>query len=297
MRQLTILALLVGCGGSKTSSVPTPSGPPASFTEAASKDDVQVAAVNDRPVWGSCVTAQAARGATRDEALQQCIDFELLAQAAEIRDLALDPEVVLQTRTALVSQLVAKEYEDKYTRPEEFGSFWTRSIERNKGRFDHPEARGSVYARVDVAKDAPPAADAKAKQQIDELYAALAAERGLMKPHLEEIAKRIVGPDVKVAAVPPDLRHGRLDDTYSAALFSVPEIGRVAAPVRTPWGWDIVLWDSVVPEVHAPPEEVVAQALPEIKRSYFPHWVNQIAKNLGVKIEIVEKNLPLLENL
>lgn len=294
-----VVVLLIACGGSKAPPPPTPSGPPASLIATGAHDDVQVATVNDRPVWGSCVAAQAARGASRDDALQQCIDFELLAQAAEMRDLATDPDVIRETRTALVSQLVAREFEDKLTRPEDFGSFWTRSLERNRGRFDHPEVRGSVYVRIDVAKDAPPAADAEAKQVIDAIYAALASERGLMKPHLEAIAKRVAGdhPNLKIAAVPPDIRHGRLHDSYAGPLFEIPEIGRVSPPVRTPWGWDIILWDSVIPERHATPDEIVAEALPEIKRAYFPQWVNQIAKSLGVKIQVIEPNLPLLENL
>src|SRR5688500_1194279 len=118
MRWLLVFA--IACGGSKSPSAPAPSGPPASFIAAPARDDVQVATVNGRPVWGSCVTGQGARGATRDEALAQCIDFELLAQAAEARGLAVDPDVVLATRTALVSQLVAREYEDKYDGPEDF---------------------------------------------------------------------------------------------------------------------------------------------------------------------------------
>jgi len=296
MRWLLVFA--IACGGSKAPPAPAASGPPASFTEAAARDDVQVATVNGRPVWGSCVSAQAARGAARDEALAQCIDFELMAQAAEARDLALDRDVVLATRTALVSQLVAREYEDKYDAPEDFGVFWTRSIERNKGRFDHPEARGSAYVRVDVAQNAAPADDAAAKRLIDDIHAALANERGLMKPHLEDIATRVAGTaKLKIAAVPPDLRNGRLHDAYAAALFAIPEIGRVSRPVRTPWGWDIVLWDSVVPEVHATPAEIALQALPEIKRGYFPQWVNLVAKSLGAKIQVVDKNIPLLEDL
>jgi hypothetical protein len=296
MRWLILLA--VACSGSKSPPPPTTSGPPASLTETPTQGDVQVATVNDRPVWGSCVSAQAARGASREDALKQCIDFELMAQAAEIRDLALDQEVVLATRTSLVSQLVARAYEDKYNAPMDFGPFWTRSLERNRGRFDHPEARGSVYVRAAVAKNASPEIDAEAKRTIDEIHAALVNERGLMQPHLDAIAKRVAGArPIEIAAVPADLREGRLDVTYTEALFSVPEIGRVAAPVRTPWGWDIVLWSSVVPAVHATPAEIVEQALPEIKRAFFPHWVNQVAKSLGARIEVIEKNLQQLDNL
>jgi hypothetical protein len=221
-----------------------------------------------------------------------------MAQAAEARGLAIDSDVVLATRTALVSQLVAQEYEDKLTKPADFGAFWTRSIERNRSRFDHPEARGSTYIRIEVGKKAPPAADQAAKQRIDKIYAALANERGLMKPHLEDIAKAIDGAstDLKIVTAPAAIRHGQFDPTYSEAMFAIPEIGRVSPPVRTPWGWDIILWETVVPAVHATQDEIVAMALPDIKRSYFPHWVNQLAKSLGVRIQVVEKNLPLLEN-
>jgi hypothetical protein len=288
--------LAFACSGSQPPA-PRPAGPPAALTATPARDDVQIATVEGRPVWGSCVTAQTTRGATRDEAVQQCIDFELMAIEADKRGLAVDPEVVLQTRTALVSQLVAHEYEDKFTRPEDFGTFWSKSLERNRGRFDHPEARGSAYVRIDVAKQPKPGEEQRAKQLIDEIYAAVKDERGLMPAHIEDIAKRVVGTrgTVQSAAVPPDTRHGRLDDTYAAAMFTIPEIGRVSAPVRTPWGWDIILWDSVVAEVHATPDELVARALPEIKRAFFPYWVNRTAQSLGVKADLVEKNLPLLE--
>ena len=287
-----LLALLLACGGSPTPP-PAPSQPLPSIVAPAARDDVQVATVEGRPVWGSCVTAQAARGATRAAALDQCIAFELMAIEAEKRGLAADPDVFLETKTALVSQLVAREYEDKYTTPEHFGSFWTRSLERNRARFDHPEARGSVYVRVETTHD-----DPQAKQLIDEIYAALAKERGLMRPHLEAIAQRVAGTrKIVTAAVPPDLRKGRLHEDYSAALFAVPEIGRVSPPVRTRWGWDIILWDSVVPAVHATQDELVAAALPEVKRGFFPLWVNKIAQSLGVKAQLFDQNLPLLENL
>jgi hypothetical protein len=299
MRLVVVLVYVAACSGSHAPPPPRPAGPPASLTETPARDDVQVATVEGRPVWGSCVTAQSARGATRAQALDQCIGFELMAIEAEQRGLAIDPEVVLLTRTALVSELVASEYEDKLTRPEDFDSFWTKSLERNRGRFDHPEARGSFYVRIDVDKQPKPGEDERAKQLIDEVYAALRSERGLMQPHVEEIAKRVIGTraPLKTAPVPPDIRHGRLHDSYASAMFAIPELGRVSPPVRTPWGWDVILWDSVVPEVHATPQELVDKALPDIKRAYFPYWVNRIAQSLGVHVELVEANLPLLEQL
>ena len=101
MRSL-VLAFATACGSSKAPP-PAPSGPPAPTIAPAARGDVQVATVDGRPVWGSCVTAQVARGATREEGLRQCVDFELLAEAAEHRDFATDPEVVHATRAALPS--------------------------------------------------------------------------------------------------------------------------------------------------------------------------------------------------
>ncbi|HEY5922685.1 MAG TPA: peptidylprolyl isomerase [Kofleriaceae bacterium] len=293
-----LVVLVIACSGSPAPP-PARTGPPAAMTATAAPGDVQVATVEGRPVWGSCVTAQTTRGATKQAALDQCIAFELMAIEADNRGLAVDRDVVIATRTALVSELVAREYETKYTKPEDFGNYWTRTLERNRTLFDHPEARGSVYARIEVPKQAPPTADQQAKQLADELYAALATERGLMGPHVSQIAQRVIGSrgKLKVAAVPPEVRTGRLHEAYLAALFAVPEVGRVSPPVRTPWGWDVVLWDSVVPEVHATPDELVKAALPEIKRGYFHYWVNRVAQNLGVKPQLVEQNLPLLENL
>ena len=301
MRSLLALGFFVGvlaaCSGSHAPPpAPTRSGPPAPMLETAAPDDVQVATVEGRPVWGSCVSAQAARGATKEHALDECIGFELTAIEADKRGLATDRDVVLATHTALVSELVEHEYEDKYNRPEDFGTFWTKSLERNRARFDHDEVRGSVYVRIKVAKNAD---DPQAKQLIDEVYAALANERGLMAAHVEAIARRVIGTraaaDIKLVA--PVLRHDRIDDHYLAALFAIPEVGRVAPPVRTAWGWDVVMWESVVPEVHATPDELVKAALPEIKRSYFQFWVARVARSLGVNAELVDANLPLMEKL
>ncbi|HUS28576.1 MAG TPA: hypothetical protein VMZ53_08705 [Kofleriaceae bacterium] len=293
-----LVTLLAACGGQATPP-PAPSGPPAALQPTPAPDDVAVASVNGKPVWGSCVAAQASRGITKQDALNECIDFELLAQAAEARGLALDPDVKLETRTALVSQLVAKDFEDKYQKPSDFGGLWDSLYQRNKTRFDHGEYRGTAYARINVAKNATPADDASAKAIADEIAARLANERGLMPQHLVEIAEQVAGTRAKVAheVVQPYSRHG-LDPTYTDAMFAIPEVGRTTPhAVRTPWGWDVILLNEIVPEEHMTAEQVAQKLLPEVKRTFFSTWTNQIAQRIGAKIQVEQKNLPLLENL
>jgi len=115
------LLIVCGCSGSSAPTQTVQSGPPASLIAMPTgAHDVVVAKVNGRPVYGACVTAQVTRGATKQQALEQCVDFELLAQLAE--SFATDAEVIDATKTALVSTLVARDYEDKFTKPADFAA-------------------------------------------------------------------------------------------------------------------------------------------------------------------------------
>jgi hypothetical protein len=296
---ISLALALAACGSSKAPPPPTPTGPPAAWLPTPASDDVQVATVNGKPVWGSCVTAQAAHAKTKQEALAQCVDFELLAQAADARGIATDPEVALATRTALVSQLVAKEYEDKYQKPADFGPAWDTMLQRNRIKFDHVEYRGSAYARINVDKKATPEEDARAHAIVEEIATKLTGERGLSPPQFFDIAQQVAAgrATVSTAVVTPYSRGG-LDKPYEDALFSIPEIGETSPhAVRTKWGWDVVLFNDIVPEQHDPADKIESEMLPELKRQYFGTWANQIAQKLGVKIEIEQANLPALENL
>jgi len=163
----------------------------------------------------------------------------------------------------------------------------------------HGEARASAYVRILVATTATPADDAAAHALADELAAAFAPERGLMTPHLDEIAKRVIGTRAKyeVAGVPPRLDNGSLVPEYSQPLFKIAEVGRSSPAVRTPWGWDVIVLTEIFPAASPTPDEIAAKALPEVKRSYFPLWATQVAQKLGLSIKIYDDKLPLMEEL
>ena len=300
---LTLTLTLLACGG--TSAPPTPAGAPASLVSTADgSDDVIVAQVNGRPVWGSCVAIQAAaRHLDKQAALKECVDFELMAQAAEKRGIDRDPEVALATRTALVSELVAKDYEDGITDPKQLGEFWDRATTKSSKtsliwNVDHAEYRGSVYARVPVADGAPAADDAAAHELADKIAAACANEPGLLPPHFLDIATRVAaGVKLQTQDVPPFLQ-AKLDDAYGAALFAIPEVGRTSPhAVRTKWGWDVILMTEVVPASHPSEDEIVRQLMPQVKQVYFPVWVSHIERSLGVHVEIEKDAATRLEKL
>ncbi|CAN5207449.1 hypothetical protein BH11MYX1_BH11MYX1_32770 [soil metagenome] len=293
---LTVVIGLAGCGRKPAGEAAV--GPPASMiAPRASSTDEIVATVNGKPVWGSCVAIQGARGATKQAALQQCLDFEILAQAADQRGYASSPEVREATHTAMVSELVASAYEEGFTRPAQFGSVWQQALAQGQWKISHENYRASSYVRVPVAEQATQAEVEAAKATADQIATALAHETGLLGPSLLELAQA-AAPGVKIDHQDVTaFRAGALDKTYAAALFSLREIGRASAAVRTKWGWDVVVWTDDVPETHPSDAEIEAKLLPDVKLAYFDHWVDSIAKSLGVHAVLVQKNIAKLEDL
>jgi hypothetical protein len=259
-------------------------------------DDIEVAHVNGRPVWASCITAQTAREhATRQQALHECIDFELLAQHAEARGFAGDAEVIERTRAALVDQLVTTAYDRGFTKPGDFGSAWDEFVKKRKilRKLKHPDYRASTHVLIPVASHASPEADAAARALADQIGAAAANERGMLGPHLLELAEHFTSLKPCKAGIQTPCYEalqlfvrGALEAPYADALWAIPEIGRTAGPVRTSFGWDVLVWTDVQPAANPGDDEVTASILAEIKPWYFAHWVEQLEHRLGLHAAI-----------
>lgn len=292
--RLLVLALLASCGGA-------PEVAPAQGARAASPiatssgpTDEIVAQVNGRPVWASCVAAQGARlGDVADakrQALDECIAFELLAQEADKRGLAEDPDVVDETRTAIVNRLVEVGFEERYAKPEDLGERLEKWFRDNAWRMHRPELRGSAYLRV-------VGPDETARPLARSLYDQLANKTGLFQFDLKPLATQPAGALKIELAVVGDKSRKELEPTYANALFAIPDVGRVAPPVKTPWGWDVILWTGGLAPKETSRDELVADAFPDLRRSFFPIWVNQIAKDLGVKPEIDQAGVQRLDEV
>ncbi len=298
MRTLLIISLAAACGGS---SEPTPQPTVQALSPVAPRadeTDLEVARVNGRPVWGSCVAAQVAHGAkARQAALDECVSFELLAQVAEHRNLGVDPLVVEATRSALVSRLIEIGFEARYQNPADLGDRLTKWLDQNAWRLHRPELRTSAYARINVPKQAPPELEASAKQLAERIAAATAGQTGLFGVNLREIAERVAaGSSLKpeIAQVPQFARSG-LDPAYADALWGIPEVGRTSGTVRTPWGWDVILFSGVLPPKELTRDELAADVFDELRRATFTTWVNELIKQLGVHVDVDQAQVTRLE--
>jgi peptidyl-prolyl cis-trans isomerase C len=303
MQRICFVLALVACGGSTEPAAPppatAPSGPIAS--PAAAPDDVIVATVDGLPVWGSCVAGQVERSGgklDRKAALQECIAFELLAREAARRGLAGAPEVRDATKQAMVSTFVAREFEDKHRTPADMRQAIDNVIDRNKDQLDRPELRASTFVRVDAPEKTTSAEqDAKARALADQIYAELGNQTGLFPNHLIETAKRLVkgtGLTVTDSNFRAASREA-LVPAYRDALFGIPEVGRIARPARTEWGWDIILWTEAYPALTRSREEVAEQLFPEGRRAMFQRWSMGFVRALGSRVQVNPDALAELE--
>lgn len=221
-------------------------------------------------------------------ALDECVAFELLAQQAEVRGYATAPEVIEATRAALVNRLIETGFERRYAKPADFGPKMDAFLAQNAWRMDRPELRASTYVRITMKPDVAPAVDAAGRALAAKIYTALATETGLLPATVVDVATKIAeGSGLTVDhANAPIQPAASLDAAYADALFAIPEIGRVSPPVRTPWGWDVILYADGLPAQKITRDELAAQAFPEFRRAQFTGWVNGIVKLLGLAISI-----------
>jgi hypothetical protein len=293
--------MLVACGGS-SAPVPAASAPAVVATPALADGDSAVATVNGRAVWASCVTTQAAAlpgsiDQRRATAIDQCVAFELLAQAAEARGLSGAPEVREATRSALVNRLVETDFERTYRGPADLQQAIDAVMAKNEWRLHILELRGSTFARFLVPEHAAPEVEAAAHALADQLAAELAGQTGLYNVHLSEAARRIdAGSPVKLETsdVKPT-HHDDLFDDYAKALYAIPAVGQTSPAFRTKWGWDVVLWTGGVEAKERTRDEVVVDMFPELRRRQFQIWAGQIGKRLGVHITVDQAALEALD--
>ena len=283
--RMGVLLVVAACGSSPPAQVEAP--PLASLVSPREgAGDVQVATVNGRPVWGSCVAHQ--RKSVED-GLADCIGFELMAQAAEARHLERTPAVEAAAKTAMVGALVAREFEAKVTSFADFHGLFDDYLAKREKYRHRPELRGSSYARANV----PPGDDAKAHAAMEHLAAGLRDQTGLMAPMLADAAEReraatgleIVHYDYQIS------ERLALDASYAAPLFAIPEVGRITGPVRTRWGWDVILWTGGLPAREQTAAEQAAELFPELRRQYFVPWVESIRRALNLEVVIDDKQL------
>ncbi|HVK72311.1 MAG TPA: hypothetical protein VM734_03295 [Kofleriaceae bacterium] len=284
-----VLAAAGGCGERAAAPAATAAAPVVATLVAppAGPDDVIVARVDGRPVWGSCVAAQAAgRPERRAAALDECVALEVAAQEAERRGLDRDPDVIDEATRALVARFVDQELRAKVRTVADLPPAMVDQVfAKQSWRMHRPEYRSSFFARIeldDTQRGTP--ADQAAEQAARAAYAGLAMRQDLFPHDVEAALRAAAGTMTVVTAVPdPAVRDGILQPYYRDALFALPAIGTVAPPVRGPYGWDLILYTDQLTELESTKDEVLAQLFPALRQRYFERWTTELGKRHRVE--------------
>ncbi|MEZ4366955.1 MAG: hypothetical protein R2939_11780 [Kofleriaceae bacterium] len=307
-RELLVLVAVVGCGREAPTEPPPPPPPadlpPPGATPPADDGDLVVATVDGQPVWASCVARRGADLGDRDAALAECVDAELLAQAAAARGIAASPETQRELRRILASVLVERAFEERVRSPADLPADVRQATLTAFGALDWPEMREANYVRVNV--DGPGVTnglpDGEARALAQAIYDALPGRTGLTMAHLVEATHAVADPVVGAAKIgggaptqPVSVsrdpfrtaRDGNVDPAFAAALFALPEVGTVSPPTRTQWGWDLVYFSDHRPAQTWTAEEALASEFVRVRQEYFERWFRtEIARGHDVRVDV-----------
>ncbi len=288
-RVLGVLGAIAGCGDHAPPPPPAAPPPVVASLEAPSAGpaDVVVARVDGRPVWGSCVAAQAAgQPDRRRAALDECVALELGAQEAERRGLDRDPDVIEQTTRALVARLVDVELTARVKTIADLPRDLVDPVfAKQAGRMHRPELRSSFFVRIELpAGSEGTPEDRAAEAAIRAAHASLAGRKDLFPVDLERAVSTAAGAMKTQRAAPDQRTRDRLQPYYGDALYAVPAVGMVTPPVRGRYGWDIILYTDGLPALETSREDLMTQLFAPLRPVYFERWSNQLGKAHQVEV-------------
>lgn len=286
-----VLAGALGCGDDAPATAPRRAAGPLDWTaRPAGAADIVVAQVDGRPVYASCVAAQAAgRGLDVRGALDECVGFELLAGAAAARGLAADPEVADAARDAGAVRLIDREFRDRYRTWSDLPSELTGpELEKYAWRMNRPESRASFLVRVEVATPGG-ADDVAAARAVAAAHAKVGGRADLFGPDVQaavEEAVRAHAPHLKVVGVRPDptARDAGLMPYYREAIFALPAIGHVTQPIRSNWGWDLIVWTDVRKPAPMTRADLAAELFEPTRQRFFLAWTDRLMRGHDVAV-------------
>lgn len=293
---------------------------PGAMLAASAGDRVAVAQVNGVPIYGDCVATQStALGVSRDQALEQCIGFELLAQAAQKRGKARDADVVRTGKTEAVRRLLDVEVSDTVAQPGAAGasmdpaadraadqgtdraarSVLEQAYARYRERLYRPELRqvAHVLAQVPENTAAGSAEDVAARALAQDIHAALARRRDLSVDDFIAAAQDVAGERTLGPrnATTGEFQRERfkiftgsanIHQAFVEAAFAVAEAGMVTPPTRTHVGWHVILIEDIEPARNTTVDDAADILVQLLRRERYLALLSALQKNARIEVNV-----------
>lgn len=273
---LTAPLLVLACAPDQSGGPSTDQEPPVVELRESSEGRTVVATVDGRPVFGDCVQSQARlAGVDKRTALEQCIEFEVLAGAAH-RRFGRDAEVHATHKRETVRAMVNNEYLPSADHPDDVPTEWLRKNVWSKPNvqtfFNYEENRVAAYALSQFKqKMVDPAHDAQTRKLAEDWHAALSKAEPLTVPDFERIVHEVVGDrkDLKWSYNPKYQTplKGRSVPGFANAVFALNP-GQLSAVTKSRYGYFVILLRRVIPAK----KTTFAQALPVMRKQVYQTW-------------------------
>jgi len=297
---LAIGAYALGCSSADTSPVAVPKRSwSIKLARPTPAEDPVVARVNGEPIFASCVTTQAnAHALSPQKAVQECIDFELLAQEAEKANTASDPEVQTRAKRELVRSFITARY-PLHSASDIPQDLVRRLWEKSKvPRYIHPELRNIIFCRIELDRSIGPDDERYQRAQtfLNGIYEKLRSRSDLKKADLftpcndDHKAAGIDKLELLTFHLYPASRY---QAEFRNVVFSSLHAGELVAPLHTIYGWDLILITEVKPAINgtlAEHEDELRNVLFENpvfegeRDKLFAKWYDPIAKTHTIQV-------------
>jgi peptidyl-prolyl cis-trans isomerase C len=222
--------------------------------------------VDGQRITRSEVSRLAERGElTPRTALDKLQAERLLEREAERRGYAEREQTRVTAEQAMVQALLARDVESVPVSEAEIAAAYAHDSKR----FTHPEQREATHVLAYLPPSASPAQEQAAHGFADMAVRKLLASSDL-KTTLTELSKQSSAQvAVRVEGLPPIAQDGSFVPEFEHALFSSPKTGVVPEPVRTKFGWHVIVVTAITPPSVVPltaARDTLAQELALAKR-------------------------------
>ena len=250
-----------------------------------------VAAVDGHPIpLERLQRAVEAVGAAADPraVLDDLVTLEVLAREAERQGLAEDPEVRKEARRRAVQRLIEDEFERGTATGDIPEEDLRRSYQENHAFYNNPDVMLVSHLLVPVKGDAPAEKKEEARALAGELRAGVLALEDPTGAALHELAQRHESrwKGLRAENLNWVSRESPLVEEFLDAVFALEADGDVSAPVRTLYGWHVIVREEFEEERSQPFETVVedvrSRMYPAWRRHRFLRWVDARAAELAL---------------
>jgi hypothetical protein len=248
----------------------------------------------------------AAQRISVSEARSRAIHDALLAEHARQSGLDSDPRVLVERRGVLAEAFLGPLRSKAEKLPASVEEI--EIVKRDHWlELDRPEARRSVHAVVRTQDSDPPQKVKAAQELALRIAAAVKGEVGAAA--FLDAAKSVPSEGLEVVAEPlgPVTRDGRVadleqrpeagqaaqtfDTRFTEAVWKIERVGDQIGPVRSSFGWHVVMLTMIQPGQQYPPEQLEKMLRDEIVALRAKKALDQELKQISARIPVrVERN-------